>query len=153
MARWRRGEIPDLGRTIDRLILNRYGPQSSGGGPGRAADLKDATAYLIQHGYVVLFLWVAAEDLAMPVPSEPVLLAAGMLSGAGLLRLPSAIAVGVAASLLSDVIWYEIGRARGSQVMRLLCRISLEPDSCARRSFCSPGTAGGRSWSPSSCRG
>jgi hypothetical protein len=77
---------------------------------------------------------VAAEQLALPVPSEPVLLAAGVLAGAGLLRLPSAIAVGVAASSLSDVIWYEIGRARGSQVMRLLCRISLEPDSCVRPS-------------------
>jgi membrane protein DedA with SNARE-associated domain len=96
--------------------------------------LGDATAYLIHHGYVVLFAWVAVEQLALPVPSEPVLLAAGVLAGAGLLRLPSAIAVGVAASLLSDVIWYEIGRARGSQVMRLLCRISLEPDSCVRRS-------------------
>jgi membrane protein DedA with SNARE-associated domain len=96
--------------------------------------LNDVTAYLIHHGYVVLFAWVAAEQLALPVPSEPVLLAAGVLAGAGLLRLPSAIAVGVAASLLSDVIWYEIGRARGSQVMRLLCRISLEPDSCVRRS-------------------
>lgn len=29
--------------------------------------------------------------------------------------------MGVAAAPLSDVIWYEIGRARGSQVMRLLC--------------------------------
>ena len=48
--------------------------------------------------------------------------------------LPFAIAVGVGASLLSDSIWYEIGRARGSQVTRLLCRISLEPDSCVRRS-------------------
>ena len=27
LARWRRGEIPDLGRAIDRLILNRYGPE------------------------------------------------------------------------------------------------------------------------------
>lgn len=27
VARWRRGEIPDLGRAIDRLILNRYGPE------------------------------------------------------------------------------------------------------------------------------
>ena len=116
--------------------------------------MNDATAYLIHHGYVVLFAWVAAEQLALPVPSEPVLLAAGVLAGAGLLRLPSAIAVGVAASLLSDVIWYEIGRARGSQVMRLLCRISLEPDSvCDGARICSPGTAGGRSWSPSSCRG
>jgi membrane protein DedA with SNARE-associated domain len=93
-----------------------------------------ATAYLIHHGYVVLFVWVAAERLALPVPSEPVLPAAGVLASAGLLRLPSAIAVGMAASLLSDVVWDEIGRARGSQVMRLLCRISLEPDSCVRRS-------------------
>jgi hypothetical protein len=28
VVRWRRGEIPDLGRAIDRLILNRYGPES-----------------------------------------------------------------------------------------------------------------------------
>lgn len=93
-----------------------------------------ATAYLIQHGYVVLFAWVAAEQFALPVPSEPVLLAAGVLAGAGMLRLPFAIAVGVGASLLSDVAWYEIGRIRGTQLTRLLCRISLEPDSCVRRS-------------------
>ena len=93
-----------------------------------------ASAYLIQHGYVVLFAWVAAEQLALPVPSESVLVAAGALAGAGVLSLPLAFAVGVGASLLSDVIWYEIGRARGSQVTRLLCRISLEPDSCVRRS-------------------
>lgn len=92
------------------------------------------TAYLIQHGYVVLFVWVAAEQFALPIPSEPVLFAVGALAGAGLLSLPFAIAVGVGASLLSDGIWYEIGRARGSQVTRLLCRISLEPDSCVRRS-------------------
>jgi membrane protein DedA with SNARE-associated domain len=51
-----------------------------------------------------------------------------------LLTLPFVIAVGVGAALLSDVIWYEIGRARGSQMTRLLCRIALEPDSCMRRS-------------------
>jgi hypothetical protein len=52
----------------------------------------------------------------------------------GSLSLPAAMAVSVGASLLSDVIWYEIGRARGSQVTRVLCRISLEPDSRVRRS-------------------
>jgi hypothetical protein len=39
----------------------------------------------------------------------------------------------VAASLLADVIWHGLGRRRGSQVLRLPCRISLEPDSCVRR--------------------
>ncbi|MGH7391709.1 MAG: VTT domain-containing protein [Candidatus Rokuibacteriota bacterium] len=96
--------------------------------------MDDAAAYLTEHGYVVLFAWVAAEQLAVPVPSEPVLLAAGALAGAGLLELPVAIAVGVAAALLSDLIWYEIGRVRGSRVTRLLCRIALEPDWCVRRS-------------------
>lgn len=42
------------------------------------------------------------------------------------------IGLAVAASLLSDILWYEIGRLRGGRVLRLLCRISLEPDSCMR---------------------
>jgi membrane protein DedA with SNARE-associated domain len=105
----------------------------------------EVAAYLLQHGYVVLFAWVAAEQFALPVPSEPVLLAAGALAGAGLLNLPFVITVGVAAALLSDVIWYEIGRVRGSQVTRLLCRISLEPDSCVRRSQELFARYGGRS--------
>ncbi len=107
--------------------------------------MDEATAYLLRHGYVVLFTWVAVEQLALPVPSEPVLLAAGALAGVGLLNLPFAIAVGVAASLFSGVIWYEIGRVRGSQVTRLLCRISLEPDSCVRRSQDMFARYGGRS--------
>ncbi len=34
---------------------------------------------------------------------------------------------------MSDAIWYEVGRRRGMSVLRLLCRISLEPDSCVRQ--------------------
>ncbi len=96
--------------------------------------MDEAVSYLIRHGYAVLFVWVAAEQFALPVPSEPVLLASGALAGAGQLRLSLAVVVGVAASLLADVVWYEIGRTRGSRVLRFLCRISLEPDSCVRQS-------------------
>jgi membrane protein DedA with SNARE-associated domain len=92
-----------------------------------------------------MFAWVALEQFALPVPSEPVLLGVGALAGAGVLRLPVAVAVGVAASLLSDVIWYEIGRVRGSRVTRMLCSIALEPDSCARRSQDIFARYGGRS--------
>jgi membrane protein DedA with SNARE-associated domain len=89
---------------------------------------------LTDHGYAVLFAWVAAEQFALPVPSEPVLLAAGALARAGFLELPVVVVVGVTASLLSDAVWYEIGRVRGSRVTGVLCWISLEPDSCVRRS-------------------
>jgi len=41
--------------------------------------------------------------------------------------------VALVAALLSDMIWYGIGRQRGNKVLRFLCRVSLEPDSCARR--------------------
>ena len=36
----------------------------------------------------------------------------------------------LAASALADSFWYTLGRRRGASVLRLLCRISLEPDSC-----------------------
>ncbi len=34
---------------------------------------------------------------------------------------------------MADAIWFYLGRFRGAQVLNLLCRISLEPDSCVRR--------------------
>lgn len=44
-----------------------------------------------------------------------------------------ALLVALAASLLADLFWYELGRRHGSRVLAFLCRISLEPDSCVRR--------------------
>jgi rhodanese-related sulfurtransferase len=35
--------------------------------------------------------------------------------------------------MVSDVIWYELGRRRGRLVLKMVCRISLEPDFCVRR--------------------
>ena len=69
----------------------------------------------------------------MPIPAAPVLMAAGGLAAAGRLSLPGAIGLGVLATLIADLIWYAVGRLRGAQVLGLLCRISLEPDSCVRR--------------------
>jgi len=48
----------------------------------------------------------------------------------------SALAVGavaVAACVIGDSILYAVGRAYGHRVMRLLCGISLSPDSCVRQ--------------------
>jgi len=38
--------------------------------------------------------------------------------------------VALAGALISDSAWYLVGRKKGSSVLKLLCRISLEPDSC-----------------------
>jgi membrane protein DedA with SNARE-associated domain len=88
---------------------------------------------LVRHGYVVLFGWVFAEQIGLPIPAVPVLLAAGAVAGTGRLSLALILVVAGVASLVSDTIWYWLGRVRGGRVLGLLCRISLEPDSCVRR--------------------
>jgi membrane protein DedA with SNARE-associated domain len=94
--------------------------------------MDDTLRFLVEHGYLVLFVLVLAEQIGLPLPAVPVLLGAGALAGMHQLDGMVAIAVATAASLLSDGIWYQIGRTRGGRVLKLLCRISLEPDSCVR---------------------
>ncbi|MCU1273505.1 MAG: Rhodanese domain protein [Bryobacterales bacterium] len=88
------------------------------------------TEFLLRYGYVVLFLAVLTEQLGLPVPSAPFLLAAGALAGLGHLSLAEALALAVAASLIGDSIWFYLGKSRGASLLAFLCRISLEPDSC-----------------------
>ena len=69
--------------------------------------------FLLRHGYTVVFAFVLAEQIGLPVPSTPILLAMGALAGLGRLSFVGAMALGVAASLLADTLWYWLGRKRG----------------------------------------
>src|SRR5512138_1347951 len=89
--------------------------------------------FLLQHGYAVLFGISLIAQLGAPVPVTPVLLAAGVMAKSGQLSLAAIVALSVAASALGHLVWYEAGRRRGTAVLRLICRISIEPDSCVRR--------------------
>jgi membrane protein DedA with SNARE-associated domain len=95
--------------------------------------MKDLMQFLILHGYTVIFLWVLAEQIGAPVPVAPLLLAAGALAGQGLLNFTLAFILALVGCLISDCLWYGIGRQKGESVLSLLCRISLAPDSCIRR--------------------
>jgi membrane protein DedA with SNARE-associated domain len=88
---------------------------------------------LARYGYLVVFGSVLAEQIGLPFPAIPFLLAAGGLAGSGRLNLWPMLALAGIASLIADLVWYSIGRARGARVLGWLCRISLEPDSCVRR--------------------
>ena len=89
--------------------------------------------FLLRHGYLVLLVWVFAEQGGLPIPSIPLLLAAGALAGTGRLNLMTALLCCLVAALAADTIWYRLGKRNGIKVLQLLCRISLEPDSCVRR--------------------
>lgn len=86
--------------------------------------------FLLRHGYPVLFAMVLAEQLGAPIPAMPVLLAMGALIGTGKYSWAGALSLSIAASMAADGAWYGLGRVKGSSVLKLLCRISLEPDSC-----------------------
>jgi membrane protein DedA with SNARE-associated domain/rhodanese-related sulfurtransferase len=89
---------------------------------------------ILRHGYLWLFLAALLERLGLPLLVTPVMIAAGAVAGIGDLSLFGIVLVAVVASEIGDLVWYELGRTRGSSVLRLLCKISLEPDSCVRRS-------------------
>ncbi len=91
------------------------------------------TDILLMYGYLLLFAWVLVEQLGLPLPAAPVLLAAGALSAERQISFPLALAVGIAAALTADSAWFLIGRRHGHHVLRILCKLSLEPTTCVRR--------------------
>src|SRR5262245_21967455 len=95
--------------------------------------MQEALDFLLQHIEMVVFLTVLAEQIGLPLPAIPVLLAAGAVAGDGQANLIVVTALSVAACLLGDMVWFELGRHRGRQTLSLLCRIALEPDACVRR--------------------
>jgi len=93
----------------------------------------EALGFLQRHAPVLLFIWIFIDQLGVPLPAVPLLLAAGALAGAGKASIVTTVGIAITASLLADVVWFSLGRRRGHHVLAWLCRITLEPDSCVRR--------------------
>ena len=92
-----------------------------------------STHILVTHGYLVVFVWVLMEQLGVPVPSAPLLVAVGALSAEGQISFPLTLLSGLAASLMADTSWFFIGRRYRGWALRFLCKLSLEPSICVRR--------------------
>jgi len=91
------------------------------------------THILIAYGYLLLFAWVLVEQLGVPLPATPVLLAAGALSAEGRISFFVALMAGLAAALIADSSWFLVGRRHGHRLLRLLCKLSMEPTVCVRK--------------------
>lgn len=89
---------------------------------------------LIQHyGLGLVFLNVLALQAGAPVPAYPTLIVAGAVLTGGMYGLAALVATGAVAAIIADTAWYFAGRRYGTRVLKLLCRISLSPDSCVRQ--------------------
>ena len=92
-----------------------------------------ALGFFLHHAYLILFVWVLLEQLGAPIPSLPILLAAGSLTAANKLALSLVLGAVVAACFVSDSLWYLLGKRFGGSVVKLLCKLSLESSTCVRK--------------------
>ena len=100
---------------------------------------------ITEHGYAAFFAAIFVEQLGLPIPAGALLVAAGALAKAGRLGVVGIVVLPTAAAIVANLVWYELGRRKGIAVLRLLCRISLEPDSCVRQTESTFAKHGARS--------
>jgi membrane protein DedA with SNARE-associated domain/rhodanese-related sulfurtransferase len=96
--------------------------------------MRELIPLLIAHGALIVFVITLAARIGAPLPAAPLLVVAGGVATAGQLSLAICLIASVIANLLGDAVWYQAGRWRGHRVMKLLCKISLSPDTCVRQS-------------------
>jgi membrane protein DedA with SNARE-associated domain/rhodanese-related sulfurtransferase len=86
-----------------------------------------------RYGPLLVFLQVLITQLGVPIPSVPTLMVAGALAVEGHLSGGSAWILAVLGSSIANVIWYLSGRRYGMRILGVMCRISISPDACVRR--------------------
>lgn len=98
---------------------------------------------LEKYGYSLVFGVMLLEQLGLPIPVAPVLILTGALIAGGKLSFALVVLFALTAAYTGDFIWYQFGKKRGRNILRTLCRLSLSPDSCVKKtenSFLKYGT-------------
>lgn len=95
--------------------------------------IQELLLLLVQYGLPLVFLNVLLEQIGLPVPAIPTLVIAGALAAEGKLSAGGVFLVALLACYIGDLVWYAAGRIYGNRVMKLLCKISLSPDSCVNQ--------------------
>lgn len=83
-----------------------------------------------QAGLALIVLNVFVDQTGLPVPAGPTLIVAGAIAAAHPAWGLELFVLATLACVIADLGWFYAGRFHGHRVMRLLCRVSLSPDSC-----------------------
>lgn len=95
--------------------------------------MQEFTHLIESYGLLLIFAVVLLDEIGLPVPSLPALVAAGAIARNGHFSLPALIGAALAGALLADILWYWAALRLGRRILAILCRISLAPDSCVRQ--------------------
>lgn len=91
----------------------------------------DVLLHIIEaYGLWVVFVCVLLDQGGLPVPSYPVMIVTAALAVDSNNSLLPLLIVATLAALLADLLWFSGGRRFGASLLRLMCKLSLSPDSC-----------------------
>src|ERR1700741_2938579 len=95
--------------------------------------MNDLLSLIVHHGYIIIFLIVFAEAIGVPLPGAVALVAGGAAAASGALYGPAVALLAVMAMLLADSLLYVLGSRTGWTILKFLCRISVDPETCVLR--------------------
>jgi membrane protein DedA with SNARE-associated domain len=87
-------------------------------------------------------VYVLVVGIGLPIPVDPLFLLMGAQAGDHRYSFFLSLLVSMSPALLGDVLWYQIGKYRGRSVLSFLCKVSLEPDTCVRKTESAFSTRG-----------
>src|SRR4029450_10679581 len=90
----------------------------------------DNLHFLEHSGVVLLPALAVAEQIGIPLPAVPALLAVGALAAHGRVNLPLVLVTLFLATLATDLVWYEVGRRLGASMLDRLYRWASQHDQC-----------------------
>lgn len=96
--------------------------------------MPDLSAFLQAHAVLAVSLALFLKRMGVPIPAFPLLLVIGAQSAGNAVLGATALAGATFASMLADAGWFLAGRRYGRAMLGLMCRISVSPGTCIRRS-------------------
>jgi len=85
------------------------------------------------YGYIAVFVGVMLTNAGVPMAGELTLLVAGSVLATGHLDFTTTILIAASAALLSDSLWYAIGRMGTVRLIGLYCKASFGSTACVAK--------------------
>ena len=101
--------------------------------PGQQPRRAAINRFFLDFGLAAVFGFVLLEQLGAPLPALAVVTLAGAKGAGDWSYIGYALVLAIVASAIGDLAWFWAGRRYGHRVLRLLCRLTLSPDSCVRQ--------------------
>ena len=97
---------------------------------GHNRGMEALLQFIEVYGLWVVFVSVLLDQGGLPTPAYPPIIVTTALAYERGESIAAIFFIAVAAALLADLLWFACGRRFGPAMLRLMCKISLSPDSC-----------------------